>query len=269
MGQSISVIKDTVDHKNDKDKAELEERLNFLQTTTTDKMKVKLQEMLHASVADLQIHGGTVVEYHIRVKIDATSDETQLESAIDDLFEGDFLGGIKKLAKSKVAVQRILGNGAIGECEQQDFEVLWTNGSLVRVDFYCWRYNFSSRGVITDVENVFAYVVVKRVIDWNKVDRQVVTYCLYKMKRDSADVMKEIDDVTEVIKKLRSAIEAPDVIMEDSSKVKTFSFQVEIAHLMINTFYSYKDIFLSSSDVSVVALFTLFNLFSVLRHLTR
>ena len=239
MGQAISVIKDTVKHESDKDKAELEERLNFLQTTTTDKMKVKLQEMLHGSDADLQIHGGTVVEYRIRVKIDATSDETQLESAIDDLFEGDYLGGIKNLAKSKVAVQTILGNGAVGECEQQDFEVLWTNRSLVRVDFYCWRYNFSSRGVITDVENVFAYVVVKRVIDWNKVDPEVVTNCLSKMKRDSDDVMKEINNVTEVIKKLRS------VIMEDNSKdkVETFSFQVGIA-------VSYKDIFLRSSDVS-------------------
>ena len=137
------------------------------------------------------------------MKIDVSSDETQLGSAIDELFEGDFKGGIKNVAK--IALQTILGNGAIGECEQQDFEVLWTNKSLVRVDFYCWDYNFSSKRVITDVENVFAYVVVKRVIDWHKVDPQVVTYCLSKMKTDSYDVMKEIDDVTEIITKLRNA----------------------------------------------------------------
>ena len=75
--------------------------------------------------------------------------------------------------------------------------MLWTNKSLLRVDFYCWRYNFSSKGVITDVENVFAYVVVKRVIDWNKVDPQVVT--LYFQET------KEIDDVTKVIKMLRNS----------------------------------------------------------------
>ena len=151
----------------------------------------------------VEIHGGTVVEQHIRVKIDASSDETQLESALDDLFGGDFSGVIKNIAKA--AVQTVLGNAAIGECEQQDFAVLWITASLVRVDFYFWRYNFSSRGVITDVKNVFAYVVVKRVIDWNKVDPQVVTYCLSKMKKDSDDVMKEVDDVTKIIKKLRSA----------------------------------------------------------------
>ena len=203
MGQAISVVRDTVEHQNEAVKSQLEERLNFLQTTTSDKMKVKLQEMLHGSEADLQIHGGTVIEQHIRVKIDVSSDEAQLGSAIDELFEGDFKGGIKNVAK--IALQTILGNGAIGECEQQDFEVLWTNKSLVRVDFYCWRYNFSSKGVITDVENVFAYVVVKRVIDWHKVDPQVVTYCLSKMKTDSRDVMKEIDEVTEIITKLRKA----------------------------------------------------------------
>ena len=129
MGQAISVVRDTVEHENEAVKSQLEERLNFLQTTTSDKMKVKLQEMLHGSEADLQIHGGTVIEQHIRVKIDVSSDEAQLGGAIDELFEGDFKGGIKNVAK--IALQTILGNGAIGECEQQDFEVLWTNKSLV------------------------------------------------------------------------------------------------------------------------------------------
>ena len=199
MGKSMSAIREEKREKKD----ELEERLNFLEATTTDKMKVKLQEILHGSDNDLQIHGGTVVEQHIRVKIDASSDEKELESAIDELFEGDFKGGIKNIAKQ--GLQSILGNATIGECEQQDFEVLWAQKSLLRVDFYCWRYNFSSKGVITDVENVFAYVVVKRVIDWNKVDPQVVTYCISKMKKSADDVMKEIDDVAKVIKTLRNS----------------------------------------------------------------
>ena len=113
MGKSMSAIKEAKHEQN----VELEERLNFLETTTTEKMKVKLQQMLHGSDNDLQIHGGTVVEQHIRVKIDASSDEKELESAIDELFRGDFIGGIKNIAKQ--GLQSILGNTAVGECEQQ------------------------------------------------------------------------------------------------------------------------------------------------------
>ena len=51
MGQAISVIKDTVKHESDKDKAELEERLNFLQTTTKDKMKMKVKLQPAGNVA--------------------------------------------------------------------------------------------------------------------------------------------------------------------------------------------------------------------------
>ena len=53
MGQAISVVRDTVEHHNEAVKSQLEERLNFLKTTTSDKMKVKLQEVLHGSEADL------------------------------------------------------------------------------------------------------------------------------------------------------------------------------------------------------------------------
>ena len=83
MGKSMSAIKQAKQEQ----KVELEERLNFLETTTTEKMKVKLQQMLHGSDNDLQIHGGTVVEQHIRVKIDASSHENELKTQLMNYLE--------------------------------------------------------------------------------------------------------------------------------------------------------------------------------------
>lgn len=181
MGQSVSALKDAAEKENKQVKAEVSEQLKFLETAAETRALLKLQELLHGSEGDLQIHGGTVVEQHTRVKIDVSKDESQLEEAIDDLFGRNLFAGTKNIIK--LSAQTILGNGAIGECEQKDFELLWIFHSLVRVDFYYWRYNFSANGAIGEVENVFAYVVVKRVFDWRKIAKisLVFKYCLCRM----------------------------------------------------------------------------------------
>ena len=103
------------------------------------------------------------------------------------------------------ATEFILGNGAVGEVEEQDYEIVWYNNELVRIDFYLWRYNFSSNGVIQDVENVIAYYAVKRVIDWDKVDPQVVTYCVSNLGLDKDEILSEIDTAVEICDKIRSS----------------------------------------------------------------
>ena len=132
--------------------------------------------MLHGNESDLQIRGGTVVQQHTKVSIDVSEDSSELETAIDDIFGGSFFKGIARIAKTTLS--SILGNGSIGQCEQQDFVILWGCNSLMRVDFYCWRYNFSTDGAIAGRQNVFAYAVLKRVLDWNQTDPQVVAYSL-------------------------------------------------------------------------------------------
>lgn len=166
-------------------------------------MEVKRNEILAGSDNDLKIHGGTDVEEHMKVRINASTDESQLTDAIGDIFSGDVLGGLKKVIVA--ATESILGNGAVGEVEEQDYEVVWYNNALVRIDFYLWRYNFSSKGVITDVENVLAYYAVKRVLDWDKVDPQVVTYCISNLGLNKDDILAEIDTAVEIRDKIRSS----------------------------------------------------------------
>ena len=98
-----------------------------------------------------------------------------------------------------------MGNGAVGEVEEQDYEIVWYNNTLVKVDFYLWCYNFSNNGVIKDAENVIAYYAVKRVIDWDKVDPQVVTYCISNHGLDKDEILSEIDTAIEIRDKIMSS----------------------------------------------------------------
>jgi len=203
MGQSASQIRNAAESEDEKVKAELEERLSFLHKAALNHLEVKKGEILAGSENDLKIHDGTDVEEHMKIRLNASSDESQLTDAIGDIFSGDVLDGLKKVVVA--ATESILGNGAVGEVEEQDYEIVWYNNALVRIDFYLWRYNFSSKGVIQDVENVLAYYAVKRVLDWDKVDPQVVTYCISNLGLDKDDILSEIDAAVEVRDKIRSS----------------------------------------------------------------
>ena len=203
MGQTASQMRDAAEAENEKVKAELEERMSFLHKAAMNHLEVKKSEVLAGSENDLKIHGGTDVEEHMKIRLNASTDESQLTDAIGDIFKGNVLDGLKKVVIA--ATESILGNGAVGEVEEQDYEIVWYNNALVRIDFYLWRYNFSSKGVIQDVENVLAYYAVKRVLDWDKVDPQVVTYCMGNLGLDKDEVLSEIDTAVEIRDKIRSS----------------------------------------------------------------
>jgi len=200
MGQSASQIKESVEAENKKEKTELEERLSFLHKAAIIHLKIKKNEILAGSENDLKIHGGIDVEEHMKIRFNASEDESQLTNVIGDIFSGDILDGLKKVVVA--ATESILGNGVVGEVEEQDHEIVWYNNSLVRIDFYLWRYNFSSKEVIKDVGNVLAYYVTKRVIEWDKVT-QVVTYCISNLGLDKDKILSEIDTAVEIRDKIR------------------------------------------------------------------
>ena len=202
MGQSASQIRNAAESENAKVKAELEERLSFLHKAALSHLEVKKNEILAGSDNDLKIHGGTDVEEYMKIRLNVSTNEKQLTDAIGDIFSGKILEGIKKVVVD--ATESILGNGATGEVEEQDYEIVWYNNALVRIDFYLWRYNFSSKGVIQDVENVLAYYAVKRVLDWDKVDPQVVTYCMSNLGLEKDEILKEIDTAVQIRDKIRS-----------------------------------------------------------------
>ena len=202
MGQSAAAIRDAAKTENETVKAELEERLSFLHKSALNHLEVKKNEIMSGSDNDLKIHGGTDVEEHMKIRLNVSTDESEIVEAIGDIFSGEILEGLKKVVIA--GVESILGNGAVGEVEEQDYEIVWYNNALVRIDFYLWRYNFSSNGVIKDVESVMAYYCAKRVVDWDKVDPQVVTYCISNLGLDKEEILSEIDTAVAIRDKIRS-----------------------------------------------------------------
>ena len=146
----------------------------------------------------VQIVGNrSVASYNeYRANITEGVDE-QINSIIDSFFSG--AGGIKDGFRSliKVGLNTILGNQTIGQWEQQWFTVVPDNNALVRVDVKCWRWNFTSEGVISRCKNVFAFLIVKSIVDHRKLTLDELVYFL------SESVGGDIEKVETYIEQLR------------------------------------------------------------------
>ena len=76
--------------------------------------------------------------------------------------------------------------------------LVWESNSLLRVDVYYWKWNFSMKGVVDVAQNVFAMYCVKRVINPTE-DRNVLLWaisqtCIKKgmSEEDALDYAKNI-----------------------------------------------------------------------------
>ena len=122
--------------------AELRERLSFLQRMAYTILDGKTNEILYSQEGDLKVKLGTIVDIHKRVEFEH-SDSPKT---------------------------------SVGEVKYEEIIVVWDNCALLLVDFFVWRYNFSTSNVLQHVDAVYAYVVTKRVIDISKVSQELVTY---------------------------------------------------------------------------------------------
>ncbi len=146
----------------------------------------------------VQIVGTRAIASYNEYRADITEGvDEQINFVIDSFFKG--AGGIKDgfRALIKVGLNTILGNQTIGQWEQQWFTVVPDNNALVRVDVKCWRWNFSSQGVISTTKNVFAFTIVKSVVDHRKLTLDELVYFL------SESVGGDIEQVEAYIAQLK------------------------------------------------------------------
>ena len=161
--------------------AELRERLTFLQTMANTTLDAKTDDILRGQEGDLKIHGGTIVEVHKRVEIKHEDSAKTLDEVVDATMDDGLRGVFSDRVKGaiggivKTAIATFFCNDSVGEVKQEDMVVVWDNNALLRVDYFLWRYNFSTKKIVEHVDSVFAYAVIKRVIDVRTVSPEVIS----------------------------------------------------------------------------------------------
>ena len=121
-----------------------------------------------------------------------------------EFFQGELVTGIERVIDS--GLKFLLGNTTAGEVEDQNMFIVWLDNALLRIDFYHWRYNLSSEAFMIEKQNIFATLMMKRVVDLRRVDPQVMSYCVtnaaLRMGRDESDAKKDIQQAIEMLKSI-------------------------------------------------------------------
>jgi hypothetical protein len=192
----MATISDTIQKFVTPDTSKQREKYTFLLNTAQAKMavyKAELDQMFlnPDAVGKVQIVGKRAFAYkeQYHVGLGSKSDVVaKIGTSIGDFLKGDtsdISNGILNIAST--AVDAILGNVSIGECEDKQFFVIPQHNAIIRIDTKCWRYNFSSAGIITDSENIFCYVCCKSVVDHTTLTDDEFTYLISEYVGDDPE----------------------------------------------------------------------------------
>jgi hypothetical protein len=195
----MSIIEEMLQKFLTPDTSKQREQYTFLLNVAKAKMdvyKAELDEMFlnPEAVGKVQIVGKRAFAYHSQYHVGLGTKEEVVDKigeSIGDFLKGDstdITNGILNIAST--AVDAILGNTSIGECEDKQFFIIPQHNAIIRIDTKCWRYNFSSAGIITDSENIFCYVCCKSVVDHTKLSDDEFTYLLSEYVGDDPDKVK-------------------------------------------------------------------------------
>ena len=176
MGQ---VISNFIEESEKRNEAQVVEPLQLLQKLVSAKLEAQAAKLEAEAFEDKSLPIVATVKkvetYLVKVE---TAPSEDIKKSMEDIFQGDFLDGFEHLVTA--AVNELFGNTLAGEKEFSSFRVVFANNSLLRIDFYIYKYDFSSEGLREKIQNAFCYVVQVGVLDLKKVDPQVVLYELDK-----------------------------------------------------------------------------------------
>ncbi len=195
--------------KTEQEKA-LKEQFGFLQKMAQAKcaqFESELKAMFTSGgTSECEVVGKRAIAYyncqHVDIKVGC---DAAIKDAINMFFKGgdEVNQGFQKLITT--ALDTLIGNTAMGEHEEKMFFVYPENFAIVRVDVKCYKYCFSSSGIIANTENIFCYTMAKSIVDHTKITIDELLYMVAQMI--GADKLDEVEAFVTKLKKVWTLLE--------------------------------------------------------------
>lgn len=203
MGTATSKLREEANKKVDEDKQKALNKIEFLENVLKAKIESYKEEIITKKEGDKRIFGDNEVDYQNKITINISTEVSkEIDSAVDSFFDGDFKDGFKSLVKS--SLNEAIGNTGVGENINKVYHIGFENNSIIRYDLFTYRFNFYSKGIVEDVENIFCYQFIKSVVDHKKVNIDTMIYLLTKyVKGTEKDPKKQLELVSNYVSKLK------------------------------------------------------------------
>ena len=203
MGNSIEAKKE----EQEQDDAKAKEMLNTMNNLMTQKCAAISAQFKDAAVADPTLPIVAVVDKTEKYKLQVKSVTNEnISNGLKEVLSGQFMKGLEDTITG--AMQVFVTDESEGESQETDFHVVYANNSLLRVDYLMYKYNFSSKGILSKYENAFCYVMQVGVLDLEKVNPQILLYEMTKTigQDDLHKAAEKLGELADFGKELYSTI---------------------------------------------------------------
>jgi 23S rRNA U2552 (ribose-2'-O)-methylase RlmE/FtsJ len=185
------------------------ERLELLLTTAKGHLelaKAELAEELKGNsggISQLFIIPQVVFRFEEGYTVSSSEKlDDGISAAVDSFFKGDTKEGFKSILKS--ALQVFFTSTSTGESSEKHYFIAMEHNAFIRVDVFTWKYYFTQKGLMDDVQQAFCYTFCKSIIDHKKVPLDVLIYFVSEQFQDDMD---KIQDYLDKMKKLYNDLE--------------------------------------------------------------
>lgn len=188
----------------DKD-AKTKQQLELLKSAARAKLsgfELVLKEQFRNPDAEKKVAvvGNRAVFWNQQYRINTSSGVSDaINGMIDQFFTGtdqSLKAGFQNMVK--IGLQSLLGNAQAGELQDEKFFIVPEYNAFVRVDVKMWRYNFTSTGIISDIEDAFCFVFCKSIVDHSTLSIDELIYFVSQMFGTSLNLPETKKYLTEI-----------------------------------------------------------------------